>query len=1012
MQRLVWVFILILQSYLVSGQSSEFSFEHLGTEEGLSNLGVTCIVQDYKGYMWFGTFNGLNRFDGYEMTTYITDPKDLRSISETRITCIYEDKQKNLWIGTNIGGLNKYDREKNNFIRYTKEARPPYKISANKIETIYQDSNDNLWVGTNDGLNLFDYKTHSFKSFYKSKIDSSINSNQIYSIIDNEQGELLILTNETQLNKYKTKPGHFTHFDLSKNQDGLLNTARFLYTDNRHKLWIGTLDDGLLKYNGGTLKQYQSNPKNKRSLSHSLIKTILHDNTGTLWIGTDGGGLNIYNPDTDDFTQIKADEENKNSLSSNAVYSLYQDRAGTIWIGTFGGGINIYHRSKAKFANYTSKPSHINSLANKSVLSLLEDKGSVVWIGTDGGGLTRFNRKENSFKHYRHNANAKGSLSSDVVKSLYEDKKGNLWVGTYLGGLNLYNRLTNTFERINPDVEPPETSSLSNIWFIYEDSKNNLWLSTLGNGLCIYNHDKNNVIHFKPLSGDGSLGDYNVISMMEDTDGNLWIGTEDHGLNIYNYKTQKFTSIRHDPTNDSSLSNDHAWVLFEDSNKNVWIGTAGGGLNLFNKKNGTFEHLTVEDGLPSNIVSGILEDHQGNLWITTGKGLTKFNPHKKTFKNYDAKDGLQSNDFNINATMASKSGELYIGGANGFNVFNPSHLQDNSYIPPIVITDFKIFNKHVEVGGFGSILQKQISETDKITISYKASVISFKFAALNYISCEKNQYAYIMEGFEDNWNYRNTTREVTYTNLDPGTYIFKIKAANNDGLWNEAGTSIQIIITPPWWKTTWFTLFFVLLVITIIVGVYKIRTRNIRQAMRLEKLHELQTKEAQIREERLEHEKAVIELSKSKLESEVQFKNAELATSVMNVVKQNETLLQIKEEVAQAVKEENKEALARQIKRIVKHIDLELKPDQSWNQFEQLFNQIHENFLQKLKERFPELTSRDLKLCAYLRMNLNSKEIAPLLSLSVRGVEDLRYRVRKKMGLDTSVNLAEFVLSL
>jgi DNA-binding CsgD family transcriptional regulator len=362
--------------------------------------------------------------------------------------------------------------------------------------------------------------------------------------------------------------------------------------------------------------------------------------------------------------------------------------------------------------------------------------------------------------------------------------------------------------------------------------------------------------------------------------------------------------------------------------------------------------------------------------------------------------------------MASRNGDLFIGGLNGFNIFTPNHLKDNQYIPPVVLTDFLIFNKPVKIGSEDSILTKQITETNKVVISYKESVISFKFAALNFISPEKNQYAYMMEGFEENWNYRKTTREVTYTNLDPGTYTFKVKAANNDGLWNDEGTSITLVITPPWWETIWFKTFLFLSIVSSIVVIYKIRTTKIREAMRLEKMQELKIKEVQMREERLRHEKQVIELSKEKLESEVQYKNAELATSVMNVVKQNETLLRIKEDITHAVKEENKEILIKHIKRTIKQIDLEVKPDQSWDQFEQLFNQIHENFLQKLKERFPELTSRDLKLCAYLRMNLNSKEIAPLLSLSVRGVEDLRYRVRKKMGLDTSVNLAEFVLSL
>jgi DNA-binding CsgD family transcriptional regulator len=318
----------------------------------------------------------------------------------------------------------------------------------------------------------------------------------------------------------------------------------------------------------------------------------------------------------------------------------------------------------------------------------------------------------------------------------------------------------------------------------------------------------------------------------------------------------------------------------------------------------------------------------------------------------------------------------------------------------------------VKVGGADAILEKEITETETINLSYRESVISFRFAALNYISPDKNSYAYMMEGFENDWNYVGTKREVTYTNLDPGTYTFRVKASNNDGVWNNEGISVKMIITPPWWETVWFESFLVVFIVSAVVLIYKVRTYNIRKTMRLEKERELKVKEAEIREERLLHEKHVVELSKSKLESEVHFKNSELASSVMNVVKQNETLLKIREDISQTLKSDTAENQQKNLKRIIKLIDLEVKPDQNWNQFEQLFNQIHENFLQRLKERYPELTNRDLKLCAYLRMNLNSKEIAPLLSLSVRGVEDLRYRVRKKMDLDTEVNLSEFILKL
>lgn len=1009
MKRLILILIL-LNNLSAFAQQNVYSFDHLGVENGLSNPVVTCIFQDSKGFMWFGTYYGLNRYDGYEVKTYLYNAKDSLSLGDNRVTCIFEDDRKNLWVGTNVGGLNLYNRAYDNFIRYEKENEPKFRISSNKIETIFQDSKSNLWVGTSDGLNLFDYNTGLFKSYHKKENDpASLNSNTIYSILEKSGKELIVLTNEKQLNKYSDTPEGFLRFAFDQNKSDLLKTARFLFQDKEQNIWIGTLDDGILKYNNQTLHQYRHETGDPKSLSHNLVRCVMEDDRGTIWIGTDGGGLNLYNTASDNFLRINADPENKTSLNSNAIYSLYQDRSGTIWVGTFGGGVNIYNREKSKFTKYLANKNDLQGLSNKSVLAILEDHNGDIWIGTDGGGLNQFDRETGKFTHFRHEAGNPYSISSDVVKCLYEDANNNLWVGTYLGGLNLFDRKTKQFYQIKPNPAEAAQFSTSIIWNIHEDNHNNLWLSTLGNGLCIYNRDTKTFRHFQPFAGYGSLGDYNVVDMLTDTEDNLWIGTEDHGINLYDYKTGTFNYIRHDPRNENSLSSDHAWSLFEDSNRRVWVGT-NEGLNLYHKENNTFEHFTTAAGLPGNIVNNIIEDLQGNLWITTDRGLTKFNYEKKQFKNYDISDGLQGKDFNGNSAMRSRNGDLFFGGIEGFNVFTPTKLKENPHAPPVVITDFQIFNKPVKIGP-NEILKQHVTESDEVVVSYKESVVSFKFAALNYNSPEKNQYAYRMKGFDKDWNFSNK-REVTYTNLDPGIYTFTVKAANNDNVWNETGTSLTFIVTPPWWETTWFKTMMAITLVSLGSVIYKVRTRNIRKTMRAEKQRELEIKEAQMREERLEHEKAVIELSKSKLESEIQSKNSELATTVMSAVKQNETLLKIKDDIGTALKQPNNDDLQKQLKRVIRVIDQELKPDEAWDQFELLFNQIHENFLQKLKERYPELTSRDLKLCAYLRMNLNSKEIAPLLSLSVRGVEDLRYRVRKKMGLDTSVNLAEFILGI
>ena len=408
----------------------------------------------------------------------------------------------------------------------------------------------------------------------------------------------------------------------------------------------------------------------------------------------------------------------------------------------------------------------------------------------------------------------------------------------------------------------------------------------------------------------------------------------------------------------------------------------------------------------------MLEDRAGHLWVSTNQGLARFDPARRTGKCFNRADGLQSNEFNINSALRARSGELYFGGINGFNVFSPTVLLSNPNMGPVVLTDVQVFNTSLRPGPPGSPLEQQISEANTLTLPPKATAVTFEFAALNFIDPSKSQYAYQLVGFDETWRYSGTRREATYTNLDPGRYVFRVKAANNDGAWSRQPTTLTLIITPPWWKTFWFRALATLLVLGGVVAAYTLRTNALRKQLRLEKLVELRTKEAELREERLRHDKALVELSRTQLEAEVQHKNSELATSVMSMVHQNETLLSIRDHVQEALEEADAAQQRRKMQRVVRMLEKNTDSSRHWQHFEALFNQLHENFMQRLKDLHPQLTSRDLKLCAYLRMNLDSKEIASLMGLSVRGAEDLRYRVRKKMQLDTTTNLAEFILLL
>jgi two-component system sensor histidine kinase ChiS len=1007
--------LLVLAQLLVARVSfgQEVAFDHLSVDNGLSNNTVLSICQDSRGFMWFGTYHGLNRYDGYHFTTYLSSPTNPLAVSDNVITCLLEDRRQNLWVGTRLGGLNRYDRARDAFVHYTQASKPPYRLSANKVECLLEDSRGNLWVGTNYGLNVLDRATGACRAFYARPGDStSLNSNQIYSVVENEHHEIVVLTNEDGLNYYDPRTQRFTH-RAGHRPWSHSRASRLLVQDQQHQYWVGMLESGLLRLGSDSRPHYQHDATQPQSLSHNQVRAVLPARQGGLWVGTDGGGLNLYHPATESFTHLLADETNPSSLSSNAVYSLYEDRAGTLWVGTFGGGVNFYSPYKTSFAQYRHFPRTTNTLSGKSVLAMVQTADGSIWLGTDGGGLDLFDPEQKTFRHFRHQPADPASLASDVVKSLYEDSQGNLWVGTYLGGLDRYDRAHHRFVHYATDSTRANSLLTNNIWALHEDQHHQLWVSTLGGGLCRMDLAHPGVFtRFQPRTGPGALGDYNVVTLREDATGRLWVGTEDQGLDLYQPQSGTFRHVQHDPHNPQSLSSNRIQVLFRDSHHRLWVGTADAGLNLLNEQTLTFEHFTTADGLASNVINAVLEDAAGYLWVSTNKGLSRFDPRQRTCKNFDRADGLQSNEFNINSALRARGGNLYFGGINGFNVFSSTVQLSNPNVPRVVLTDVQVFNTSLRPGGPGSPLRQQVSEAQTLTLPARASAITLQFAALNFIDPHKNQYAYQLQGFDEAWRYVGTRREATYTNLDPGRYVFQVKAANNDGVWSRHTTALTVIILPPWWKTAWFRALVLVFAGGSIVAFYLLRTNSLRKKMRLEKLQELRTKEAELREARLQHEKALVELSKEQLENQVQHKNSELASSVMSMVHQNETLLSIRDSVKEAIDDADAGQQRHKMQRVMRLIDKHLVPNQHWEHFEELFNQLHENFMQRLKDQYPQLTSRDLKLCAYLRMNLDSKEIASLMGLSVRGAEDLRYRVRKKMQLDTTTNLAEFILLL
>lgn len=865
---------------------SHLQLEHITQEDGLSQSTGIEILQDQEGYMWFATQNGLNKYNGYEITVYQHDPQDSTSISGSSITALHEDSRGNIWIGISGSGLNMYDREKDSFNRYKIELTNHNKsINPYAVTDILEDSNGNLWIGSLDGLILFDREQEKFVRFYTENEDStSISNSNISVLYEDERNNFWIGTNDgLYLWEEEAETFHPYRHDPSDPNSLSQNSITVIYEDKQQNLWIGTNGGGLNRFDREKDEFYtfQYNEQDPYSISGDNILSILEDSRGVLWVGTENEGLNIYDREENRFYYYKSDVSNPHSLLHNSIYSLYENRDNILWIGTFTGGISYMDRKYPKFEHYSHNPFAPNPLTNNSVVSFLETEAGTFLVGTDGGGLNIFDKTTGDFSPYRHDPDNPETLSSDVILALHQDSRGQIWIGYYSGGITRYDPETGDIQHYKHDPQDPNSLSNNNVYVIYEDSEGVLYFGTNGGGI---NRLEPGTEHFVRFGMENTPPTAPVIrAIYEDTFDNFWAGAYGDGALIMDKENG---SVIHQFTEgDNGLTSNVIMAFHEDRQGNLWIGTVEGGLHLFDRESRTFKRWSVDDGLPSPVIQAILEDDHGNLWLSTLNGLSKFNPDDESFQNFNLEHGIQSNEFNPLAAYKDKNGYMYFGGINGFNRFHPDSITINTEVPPVVLTDFKIFNNSVPIGN-ESPLQKHISQTEKITLDYDASVLTFDFVTLNFNDNKRDRFAYMLEGFDNDWNYVEQQRSATYTNLDPGEYLFKIKAANSDGIWSEDVTSVALVITPPFWQTTLFYLLLILSVSGTIALVYTRRVRNITlQNRRLEK--EVARQTAELSENNNELEKTLKELKNTRgelVEKAHKAGMADLATNVLHNV--------------------------------------------------------------------------------------------------------------------------------
>lgn len=806
--------------------SQDVRFSSLSVEEGMSQGNVWDIHEDRFGFIWIATEDGLNMYDGYSFRIFRNDPEDPSTIGNNNIHRIEEDSLGNLWLATR-GGLNFYHREKNRFERFLYDSAVAGSISDDLIEGILIDSRGNLWVGTGHGLNLFQPEHKTFKHFFHDGNNPhSLASSYVRTIVEDSQKRIWVGT-AGGLSLLNSDGETFTNFTHRSDDPSSLssNNITCVMEDSRHMLWVGTFDKGLNRKDPAqdSFKRFVRDEANERSLRNNYVYNLAEDSKGTLWVATDYG-LHRMDEDGEGFTRYIYDPEDSYSLRASTITCIFFDRNDRMWVGTRFGGANIYDKNKYRFIHYRHNSSDKYSLSHNLISCFKEDVNGNFWVATDGGSLNYFDRKLKRFSALLD------KFTNNKVLAVEKDQGGGLWVGMWQGGLNHYDPVTGEVKAYQHDPANPKSLSDDHIFYILKDHTGAIWVATWANGLNRYNPETDDFTRFvHDPDNANSISSSGVAFLFEDSNGMLWIGTELGGADRYDPRTNTFTHYRHSRS-EESLSNNFVSVVFEDSKKRIWIGTYGG-LNLLDQQTNTFKRYYERDGLPNDAIMGIQEDSSGKLWISTNRGLSCFDPEKQRFKNYSQKNGLQGNQFTRWASARLSTGELLFGGTNGFTLFHPDSIRSNRSIPPVYLTDFKVSNKPVKVEDHG-LLEKDITMADEIQLSYLDNIFSFEFAALNYFHAEENHYRYKMEGFQSEWVDAGVERKATYTNLSPGTYVFRVVASNNDGVWNQQGASVRIVITPPYWSTWWFRSLAVLIGLGSIASFFMIKMNVARRHKR------------------------------------------------------------------------------------------------------------------------------------------------------------------------------------
>jgi signal transduction histidine kinase/ligand-binding sensor domain-containing protein/DNA-binding response OmpR family regulator len=810
------------------------------------------VSQDQSGFVWFGTLDGLLRYDGYNLRTYKHDTGNPNSLAQTAIRSVYKGRNGILWIATGHAGLDKLEPAQDTITHYRHDPGNPESLSSNDVRCVFQESGGLLWIGTGAGLDRLDLTTGSFTHYRHDARDKrSLSSDGILTVFEDRRGNLWVGTT-AGLNKLDRSTGRFSRFlhDPSDPRSLGYDNVGSIQEDQSGVLWVGSVHRGGLSamdVKTGEFTRYSFHLEEPGGPGIAGVSTMYVDSDGVLWMGTRDGGLLRLDRNRRQVMRYGNQPANPYSLHNDAVKTIFEDAEGVMWIGT-QDGISRFLRKPLPFVNHQLKPGNPHSLHDNTIRSVHGDSKGFLWIGTKLG-FNQLDRRTGQVTLYLHDPSNVHSISDNRVSATREVRAGELWVATFGGGLNRFLPATRRFVSYRHDPKDPASLSDDEIWCLLAGRQGDLWVGTLEGGLNRFDSATGRFKAYRHDPNDPqSLTEDRIIAMFEDRAGMLWVGTT-AGLNRFDPKTERFTRYLHDPKDSRSLSHNLVNAIREDREGRLWFGTPNG-LNQLDRSRGTFTALTSKDGLPDDAIEAILEDREGYLWLATHNGLSRFHPPTKTFHNYSESDGLPAsflNPYGAESSWQSQDGELVFGSLNGVTTFYPERLSSSPYIPPVVLTDFQMFNKPV-LPGADSPLHKPIWATDSLTLTHTQSIFTLEFAGLSYAAPEKNRYRYRLEGLESEWNEVDSRRrQATYTNLAARRYVFRVQASNKDGVWNEKGVSLTLTVLPPWWATWWFRSLMGLAIASAMLAAHRSRLKGLRLAgVRLEAQVAERTRELEI----------------------------------------------------------------------------------------------------------------------------------------------------------------------